>query len=145
MVVGDLVKLEVKRIFQGKRMPHLLNKILIALIPKQLGPESLSHYRPISLYNTVYKIVTKILVLRMKHPMPNLVSPSQTAFVAGRRGIDNVIVAQELLYSLERKKGNTSYMINKIDLEKAYDRMEWSFVRNMLYSLDFMKILLTWS
>ena len=73
-------------------MPPLLNETLIALIPKQLGLESLSHYRSISLYNTIYKIVTKILALRMKHLMPNQVSPSQTAFVAGRRGIDNVIV-----------------------------------------------------
>lgn len=69
--------------------------------------------------------------------MPNLISPSQTTFVAGRRGIDNVITAQEILYSMERMKGRTGYMIIKIDLEKAYDRMEWSFMRNMLLSLNF--------
>ena len=69
--------------------------------------------------------------------MPNLVSPSQTAFVAGRRGTDNIIVAQELLYAMERMKGRTGYMIIKIDLEKAYDRLEWGFVRNMLSSLNF--------
>lgn len=69
--------------------------------------------------------------------MPNLISPSQTTFVASRRGIDNVITAQEILYSMERMKGRTGYMIIKIDLEKAYDRMEWSFMRNMLLSLNF--------
>lgn len=69
--------------------------------------------------------------------MPNLISPSQTAFVAGRRGTDNVIVAQELLYLMERMKGRTGYMIIKIDLEKAYDLMEWSFMRNVLLSLNF--------
>lgn len=73
----------------------------------------------------------------MQHLLPNLISPSQIAFVAGRRGTYNVIVAQKLLYSMERKKGMTGYMIIKIDLEKAYDHMEWSFVRNMLYSLNF--------
>lgn len=81
--------------------------------------------------------MSKIVVLRMKHLMPKLVSPSHTAFVAGRRGTDNFIVAQELLYTLEKKKGKTGYMIIKIDLEKAFDRMEWSFVRNVLCSLGF--------
>lgn len=56
--------------------------------------------------------------------MPNLISPSQTAFVASRRGTDNVIVAQELLYLMERMKGRIGYMIIKIDLEKVYDLME---------------------
>ena len=56
--------------------------------------------------------------------MPKLVSPSQTAFVVGRRGTDNFIVAQELLYSLEKKKGKTGYMIIKIDLDSA-----WEFIR----------------
>ena len=46
-------------------------------------------------------------------------------------------MAQELLYTLEKKKGKTGYMIIKIDLEKTYDRMEWSFVRNVLCSLGF--------
>ena len=69
--------------------------------------------------------------------MPNLISPSQTAFVASRRGTDNVIVAQELLYLMERMKGRIGYMIIKIDLEKVYDLMEWSFMRNVLLSLNF--------
>ena len=137
MVVGAYVKMEVKRIFQTKKIPPRLNKTLITLMPKQLGPESINHFRPISLCNTLYEIVSKILVLRLKNLMPNLISPSQTAFVAGRRGIDNVIVAQKLLYMMERMKGRTGYMIIKIDLEKAYNRMEWSFVRNMLLSLNF--------
>ena len=122
--MGNSVKLEVKKIFQTKKVPPWLNRTLIALIPKKLGPETISHFRPISLCNTLYKVVSKILVLRMKHLMPKLVSPSQTAFVVGRRGTDNVIVAQELLFAMERMKGRTSYMIIKIDLEKAYDRLE---------------------
>ena len=73
----------------------------------------------------------------MKHLMPTLVSPSQTTFILGRRGTDNVIVAQELVYTLGKKKGHQGYMIIKIDLEKAFDRMEWSFVRSMFFSLGF--------
>ena len=85
MVVGESVKHEVKQIFRLKRISTQLNKPIIALIPKQLGPETINHFRPISLCNTIYKIVSKILVLRMKHLMPTLISPTQTAFVSGRR------------------------------------------------------------
>lgn len=73
----------------------------------------------------------------MKHLIPTLVSPSQTAFISGRRGTDNVIVAQELVYTLEKKKGHQGYMIIKIDLEKVFDRMEWSFVRSIFFSMGF--------
>nr|POE78860.1 transposon tx1 uncharacterized 149 kda protein [Quercus suber] len=57
LVVGDSVKMEVKRIFQTKKVPQCLNRTLIALIPKNLGPETISHFRPISLCNTLYKVV----------------------------------------------------------------------------------------
>lgn len=48
----------------------------------------------------------------------------QAAFLKGRRGSDNVIIAQELIYSLKGRKGKDGYMVVKIDLEKAYDRLE---------------------
>ena len=60
----------------------------------------------------------------MKHLMPTLVSPTQTAFVSGRRGTNNVIVAQELVYTLEKKRGKTGFMVIKLDLEKADERLE---------------------
>ena len=91
--VGDSVKDEVRNIFLSCEMPTFLNQTLIALIPKQKGLETISHFRPISLCNTVYKLVTKILVQRHRPHMPNLISPCQTAFVADRRGSDNVIIA----------------------------------------------------
>ena len=73
--VGDSVTNEVKHIFTNGRMPAYLNKTLISLIPKCIGPETLTQFRPISLCNTVYKIVTKILVCRIRPIIGNLVSP----------------------------------------------------------------------
>ena len=137
LIVGESVKFEVKKIFRTKKILEHINRTLIALIQKQLGPETINHFRPISLCNTIYKIVTKILVHRMKHLMPTLVSPSQTAFISRRKGTDNVIIAQELVYTIERKKRKKDFMIIKVDLEKAYDRLEWSFMRSMLVSLEF--------
>uniref|UniRef100_A0A2N9GNJ6 Reverse transcriptase domain-containing protein n=1 Tax=Fagus sylvatica TaxID=28930 RepID=A0A2N9GNJ6_FAGSY len=130
-IVSDSVVKEVSHIFNWGQMPSYLNKTLISLIPKCVGPESLSQFRPISLCNTVYKIVTKSIVARIRPLLSNLISPFQAAFVPGRRGIDNVIIAQELIHSLHKKKGAKGSFVVKIDLEKAYDRLEWSFIREV--------------
>uniref|UniRef100_A0A2N9HJ77 Reverse transcriptase domain-containing protein n=1 Tax=Fagus sylvatica TaxID=28930 RepID=A0A2N9HJ77_FAGSY len=135
--VGDSVVNEVRKIFSNGRMPKYLNKTLISLIPKCLGPETLSQFRPISLCNTVYKIVTKIIVYWLRPIIGNLVSPFQVAFVPGRRGLDNVVIAQELIHSIHRKKGRLGQLILKLDLEKAYDRLEWDFIREVLTFFKF--------
>uniref|UniRef100_A0A2N9HP80 Reverse transcriptase domain-containing protein n=1 Tax=Fagus sylvatica TaxID=28930 RepID=A0A2N9HP80_FAGSY len=135
--VGESVSKEVTQIFNSGKMPSYLNKTLIVLIPKCLGPETLNHFRPISLCNTVYKIVTKIIVSRIRPILSNLISPYQTAFVPGRRGVDNVVIAQELIHTIYKKKGRVGHFMLKIDLEKAYDRIEWSFIREILLLFKF--------
>ena len=105
-----------------------LNTTHIAFILKIQGLETLSNFRPISLCNTVYKVVSKIVIARLRLYLDKLVSPCQTAFVLGRKGIDNVIIAQEVIYTLSKKKGKVGYMALKIDLEKAYGKLEWSFI-----------------
>lgn len=97
---------EVTKIFEERVVPEFLNKTLISLIPKTPNPESLSNYRPISLCNTTYKIVSKIVVGRLRPHLDKLICPNQAAFVAGTRGLDNVVTAQELLHSLDTKKEN---------------------------------------
>ena len=72
---------EVKKIFANQIVPVNLNQTLIVLIPKQLGPETVSQYRPIRLCNTIYKIVSKILVQRLRPLLPRLISPMQVAFL----------------------------------------------------------------
>uniref|UniRef100_A0A2N9GX50 CCHC-type domain-containing protein n=1 Tax=Fagus sylvatica TaxID=28930 RepID=A0A2N9GX50_FAGSY len=114
-IISDSVVKEVSHIFNCGRMPHYLNRTLISLIPKCPGPESLTQFRPISLCNTVYKIVTKAIVARIRPLLSNLISPFQAAFVPGRRGS----------------------LVVKIDLEKAYDRLEWSFIREVLLFFHF--------
>ena len=109
-------------------MPEYLNRTNVVLIPKMAGPESLGNYRPISLCNIVYKIVTKILVARIRPFLDKLVSPLQSAFVLGRRSVDNAIVVQEIIHTISNKKGRVGYMAIKVDLEKAYDKIEWSFI-----------------
>lgn len=105
MSMGESIKEEVKGIFSSCCMPPYLNQTLVVLIPKRNGPKSIGHYRPINPCNTVYKIVTKILVLRLKIVIVSLVSPIQIACIGGKRGTNNIIIAQELVYSLNQKKG----------------------------------------
>lgn len=131
-MVQDSVCSEVKNIFAMSVVPEYLNKTIITLIPKCNNLETLSNYRLISLCNSVYKIISKIIIERIRPMLKNLISPLQTAFVLGKRSVDNVLITQELIYSLDRKKGRVGYMAIKVDLEKAYDRLEWSFIHKVL-------------
>ena len=135
-VVGDSVSEEVKKVFVSRKVPDFLNRTLIALIPKIQGSKTLDNYRPISLCNTMYKVVTKIIVARLRPYLDKIISPMQTAFVPGRKGVDNVIIAQEIIHSLGKKKGRTGYMALKIDLKKTYDKLERSFIWDMLIRIN---------
>ena len=124
LLVGESIRNEVKQIFTSGRILKYLNRTAVTLIPKCGNLESFGHYRPISLCNTVYKIVSKIIVAWIRPVLSNMVS----AFVPRRKGIDNAIIVQEIIHSMSKTRGRSGYMAIKIDLEKAYDRMEWSFI-----------------
>ena len=135
--VKDSTYTEVKNIFAQGFILGYLDETLITLIPKCKNPETISHYRPISLCNSIYEVVSKILFGRIRPLLNNIILPVQSAFIPGRRGLDNVLIAQELIYAMDRKKGKAGCMAIKIDLEKAYDRLEWSFVYKILHAFHF--------
>ena len=137
LIVGDSVREKVKGVFSSGVIPDYINQTLITLIPKCRSPESLSNYQPISLCNTIYKIVTKIILNWIRPFLSGLISPLQAAFVPGRKGLDNAIIVQELIHTMSKKKGRTGVMAIKLDLEKAYDRLEWSFIRDTLNLFNF--------
>ena len=91
-MVGHLVVREVKIIFMENKVPEYLNLTHIALIPKIQNPKTIGNYQPISLCNTIYKVVAKIIVARLRPYLEKLISPLQTAFVPRRKGIDNAII-----------------------------------------------------
>ncbi|GLT46247.1 hypothetical protein SLA2020_200180 [Shorea laevis] len=123
--------------FSSGVIPTGWNNCLISLIPKGKAPESITQFRPIGLCNTSYKIISKILVNRLRLVLESLISPCQASFVPGRRGSDNVIILQELVYSFSKKTGKVGDLILKIDLEKAYDCLEWSFIQETLLFFQF--------
>ena len=128
---------EIKIFFAQGCILDYLNETLITLIPKCQCPEILSHYKPINLYNSIYKVISKIIVGWIRPYLSNLILPMQAAFIPRRRGLDNVLIAQEMIYALDRKKGKDGYMAIKVDLEKVYNRLEWSFIHKVLQAFHF--------
>ena len=105
----------------GIKLPDL-NHINIVLIPKMNNPEKMSKFRPISLCNVIYKVISKVLANRQKQVLPDIISPTQSAFVSCRLITDIVIVAYEALHSMHaRKKSKTVLLALKLDVSKAYD------------------------
>lgn len=90
----------------------------------------MTQLQPISLCNVAYKAISKAIVNRLKPLLAGLI-PTQFSFV-GRQITDNVVIVQETLHTMRRKKGCMGTMIIKLDLDKAYDRLKWSFIRDAL-------------
>ena len=103
-----------------------LNSTFIALIHKIKHPKKVSDFRPISLCNVVYKLISKVVVNRLKKILAKAILESQSAFLSRRLITDNVLVAFETLHYLKRKtQGKVRQMALKLDMSKAYDRVKW--------------------
>ncbi|XP_074346861.1 uncharacterized protein LOC141685668 [Apium graveolens] len=91
--------------------------------------DEMKDLRPITLCNILYKVISKVLANRLKKILPGIISDNQSAFVPGRNITDNVLVAFELLhYMKQKKKGLEGEVVLKLDVSKAYDRVDWSFL-----------------
>jgi ribonuclease HI len=136
--VGPDIIREVKQFLQGGRMPTGWNDTVVVLIPKVPQPEKLKDLRPISLCNVVYKIASKVLSNRLKGILPDVISLNQSAFVPGRLITDNVLLAYEFTHFMQTKRtGIDNYAAVKLDMSKAYDRVEWEFLRRMMLKMGF--------
>ena len=122
--IGSSVCRFIKDVFASKGVPHAINRTLLVLIPKKENPDNLKLFRPISLCTVIYKSITKIIVNLIKPFLSKLIGLAQTSFVPGRNISDNVIIAQEIIHSMQRKKGKMRFMAIKVDLEKAYDMLK---------------------
>lgn len=111
-------------------MISFLNSTLIALIRKKCRPAFVNEFQPISLCNIVYKLISKVLINTMKPYMHSIILNNQSTFILGRFIIDNIMIAHELLHTMKQnKKGRSETMEIKIDMLKAYDRVEWTYLK----------------
>jgi hypothetical protein len=123
----DITKL-VHNFYLNGYLPQQLNETNIALIPKKLHCSQPQDFRPISLCNVIYKILAKSLANRIKPHLPSKIIDAQQAFIEGRRISNNVIVAQEITHTYSLSSWKQKGFMIKIDLAKAFDRLEWSFI-----------------
>lgn len=107
-----------------------INRAIITLIPKKANPEKVSDYRPISVINTVVKLVTKVMANRLQAHLHRLIAPNQTAFIKGRSLMESFISARELPSFADKKK--IPIIPFKVDFEKAFDAVDWCFLINIL-------------
>lgn len=130
----------VLNILNNKVDPTSLNYTNVVLIPKVKNPESPKEFRPISVCNVIFRIITKIIANRFKGVMPDVISESSSAFLLGRSITDNTMVAFETFHSMKLKKaGKKGYMAMKLDMSKAYDRIEWDFLEAVMFKLGFCR------
>jgi hypothetical protein len=114
--------------FNSGMLDPRINSTHIALIPKISNPGNVSEFRPISLCNVIYKLLSKVLANRLKTVLPAIISPTQSAFIPGWLISDNIIAAYETMHTMQtRMWSKEGYMGLKLDMSKAYDRVEWSF------------------
>ncbi|KAL5581072.1 hypothetical protein UlMin_013514 [Ulmus minor] len=117
------------------------NETLITLIPKVKSPNGITDYQPINLCNVIYKIISKMLTNRLRLVMNSVILEEQSAFIPGRLILDNAIIGFECLHAIKRKRSKKrGYLALKLDMAKAFDRVEWSFVQEIMTKLGFSEV-----
>lgn len=136
--MGSDVVAAVADFFSGFHMPRSFTATSIVLLPKKINPNTWAHFRPISLCNVTNKIISKVLTSRLAPLIPLVVAPNQSGFVKGRLLSDNVLLAQELFHDLQHRGGwVTPNIALKLDMAKAYDRVQWPFLLSVLRHMGF--------
>lgn len=81
------------------------------------------------------KTITKIIASRLRGSLDKLIGPAKCPFIPKRQSQDNIIVAQEIFHSMRNKKGSKGWMVIKVDLQKAYDKLGWNFIKYTLIDI----------
>lgn len=133
----------IKSFFEKGFLPKGVNTTILALIPKTTGAKTMKDYRPISLCNVLYKVISKIIANRLKKLLPHFISLNQSAFVQDRLLIENLLLATELVKDYHKDSISERCAI-KIDISKVFDSVEWTFLFNTLTAMGLPPNFIHW-
>lgn len=133
----------VQSFFDKGFLPKGINSTILALIPKKDDAIFMKDYTPISRCNVLYKVISKILAMRMKRLLPSFVSLNQSACVQDRRLMENVLLASELVKSYHKPSVSARCAV-KIDISKAFDSIQWPFLLYVLEAMNLSEKLNLW-
>ncbi|XP_074292165.1 uncharacterized protein LOC141619026 [Silene latifolia] len=142
-VVGNEVTEAVLDFFQSGCLLKQLHATIVTLIPKVNRPVNVVKYRPIACYNVIYKCISKVLCSRLAVVLPELISPNQGGFIKGISIMENILICQDIVRLYERNAASPRCLF-KMDLQKAYDTIEWVFLDDMLQALKFQEQYRKW-
>lgn len=142
-ILGTDVTAAILHFFNTLSLPRMINSTAIALVPKSAGASDMSQFRPISCCNTLYKCISKLLVSRLKHIMPTLISQNQSAFIKGRSIGDNIMLAQAICKDYHVNRGVPRCLL-KLDIQRAFDSMNWEFILETLHRMNFPARFINW-
>lgn len=126
----------------SKTILKALNTSFISFIPKQDSSQTVDKYRPITLCNVVYKIISKVVANRLKPLLPSLMLEEQSGYVEGRQILDNIIQAHEVVHMITSKR--QARMIMQLDIAKAYDKVNWIYIKRVLTTFGFNHNYVRW-
>ncbi|GAU38712.1 hypothetical protein TSUD_396400 [Trifolium subterraneum] len=129
--------------FENGRLYKAANCTLVTLIPKTPEAKRIKEYRPISCCSTIYKIISKILTKRMGEVMTSIVGQNQAAFVPGQIIHNHILLTYELIKGYNRNGGTPRCMM-QLDLQKAYDTIDWNAMECVLNEVGFPKQFTKW-
>ncbi|XP_071739260.1 uncharacterized protein [Rutidosis leptorrhynchoides] len=143
IIVGDDVTKAVLDFFKNGKLLKKINHTVITLLPKVQTPSKITDYHPISCCNVIYKCISKVITNRIKLSLDEVVSCNWLAFIFGRRISDNILLTQELMKDYHTDKGVTRCAF-KVDIQKAYDIVDWGFLENVLRGFGYPAIMVQW-
>lgn len=124
-IIGEDVVKFCQHFVSTGELPAGVNRTVVCLVPKVKQPQRMMELRPISLCNVLFRVLSKILANRLKHVLPGVISEQQSAFVEGRLLTDNALIAFEVNHYIKRRTQGVNGVVElKLDVSKAYDRLE---------------------
>ena len=137
-IVGTEVCATILKFFNCAKMEESVNSTNIVLIPKSKHPSTVSEFQPISFCTIFYKLISNVLANWLKNVLPHIISCNQSAFIPGQLISNNILVAYKTLHTMHTCMwSKVGYLGIKLDMSKAYDRVEWSFLEAVMFKLGF--------